>query len=611
MKRNIAYLLIALSVSSLFSIAIPTNSSVTVSAEISSNGRILSSPTQTSFYWVGKNWTIVDGTWNIANNKLYGSGSAEALITTFDNVQSDYSVTMDATIDTGTESSIVIRYIDANNYYWMGIGCWGHLFSIGRMLNGFPTEIKGSGLASNVQQDATYTLKALASANTLQLHVNETQVLQITDSTFAYGAFGIRTYSSSIQAFNISTTSAPAPQPAPAPGPNTSSFTVKAAQIWLSDIKVGSPSYIANWKNLLQGMGLNTVRLGSGIFGDTWGINMVDNPTTWAQHLEDCLTTLTGKDRFGNGVSTGINKVWWQGMGAPWGTEFGIYSGQGKNDGTNDCFPQLVSLNNQGAGWYFDPYVNGQGTNTWRFNLVSSYEKANGYPTTKAYLDKLAGNNALEHNFLADSRIFAWSPSNECGMGYGASDTYHWVIADMDYIKTKGGKTIADAPLYTYSPEWYDGFQEVAPLFAGHADYIEKHDYRVNPLLGHAFDSGRSPSYAWDVWRNDLQAFLTQEMYYANLNGFDENHVIMGEFGIWVGYSSSMGFTYDVSDGNSADYVSNYYQALEGAGFKIASYYTANGYPINTPVSFGIIIPKGDGTAIIHGGYDEIAAAYG
>ena len=176
------------------------------------------------------------------------------------------------------------------------------------------------------------------------------------------------------------------------------SFTVKAAQVALSNLTPGNPDYVANWAGILRGMGLNTVRVTSGGFGDCRGLNMVDNSATWAQHLEDALTTATGLNRFGSGTPTGISKVWWQSMGNPWGTDFGIFSGQG----TTSDYPCLVS--NQGK------------TVT---SLVTTYEKTNGYPTTKSYLDKLAGNNYLGPQFLTDPRILGWSPFNEGGMGNG------------------------------------------------------------------------------------------------------------------------------------------------------------------------------------------------
>jgi hypothetical protein len=165
------------------------------------------SPTPTTLSWAGKTWTIADGTWNVVNNKLFGSGSAEALITADNTAQSNYSVTMNTIINTGApqnESSIVIRYVNQSNFYWMGVGCFGHQYSIGRILNGVSTELAGSGSASNVEQGVTYTLTAIANSNVLTFYVNGTQVQQITDHSLATGKFGIRTYGSSIQTLDIS-----------------------------------------------------------------------------------------------------------------------------------------------------------------------------------------------------------------------------------------------------------------------------------------------------------------------------------------------------------------------------------------------------------------------
>ena len=164
-------------------------------------------PTSTTLTWAGKNWTITDGTWDVVNNKLFGSGSAEALITADNTAQSNYSVTMNTIINTGApqnESSIVIRYINPSNFYWMGVGCFGHQYSIGRILNGVPTELAGNGSASNVEQGVTYTLTAIANGNLLTFYVNGIQVQQITDNSLDTGKFGIRTYGSSIQTLDIS-----------------------------------------------------------------------------------------------------------------------------------------------------------------------------------------------------------------------------------------------------------------------------------------------------------------------------------------------------------------------------------------------------------------------
>jgi hypothetical protein len=65
------------------------------------------------------NWIIVDGIWNVENNTLFGSGSTEALITADNTAQTNYEITMIIIINGGLtriESSVVVRYVDANNF---------------------------------------------------------------------------------------------------------------------------------------------------------------------------------------------------------------------------------------------------------------------------------------------------------------------------------------------------------------------------------------------------------------------------------------------------------------------------------------------------------------
>jgi hypothetical protein len=397
----------------------------------------------------------------------------------------------------------------------------------------------------------------------------------------------------------------------------TSSFTIKSAQIAMSDIQSGSGTYLADWSTKFPGANINTVRLTVGCYGDTWGININNNPSNWAQNLENFLTLITGKNRSGVGTSTGITKVWWQAIGDPWSGCFGMYSGQGLSE-TNpnvwDRTPCLVAYSNLGAGWTLD-----SNTNTWRYSLISSYEKNNNYPTTKLFLDKLAGNNSLSYNFLNDSRILAWSPFNEAGMGQGTGDTYSWVTTVMSYIHTKGGLTIADCPIYDHPDiSWEISFRYTAPLFISYADYLETHNYCLtsqtyysSDSLEAAFNSGASPTNAWDAWKNYVINDLTPQMTWANYYGWDANHVILGEFGIWVGNGSDVGFSYNTSDQNSADYVKNFYAALVSVGFKCVNYYCLTGFPASWGlISYGILIRNTDGTTITHGGYNELKAAY-
>ena len=167
--------------------------------------------------WAGKTWTVSSGTWSTSNNRLLGSGSAVALITADNTAYTDYGIAVTSIVTAGQESGVVLRYIDDNNFYWMGIGCWGHQYSISRMQNGVATELSGQGSAASTQTGANYNLKALAVGNTLTLYVNDAQVLQTTDSSLGYGRFGIRTYGSSIQALDATLTPPPTPTPTEPP----------------------------------------------------------------------------------------------------------------------------------------------------------------------------------------------------------------------------------------------------------------------------------------------------------------------------------------------------------------------------------------------------------
>jgi hypothetical protein len=190
---------------------------------------VTSTPITSFFYWANKSWTITDGSWTVASNKLLGSGSTEALITADNTYGSNYAILMNTAVTSGVESSVVIRFVDANNFYWMGIGCWGHLYAIGRMLDGVPSELASYGFVSDVQTKTTYSLIAQVTGNILSFYVNGEQVLQTSDSALGSGGYGVRTFSSSVQVLDISTTTPPEPSPTPKPSPMSIVF---ADKVW-------------------------------------------------------------------------------------------------------------------------------------------------------------------------------------------------------------------------------------------------------------------------------------------------------------------------------------------------------------------------------------------
>jgi hypothetical protein len=151
-------------------------------------------------------WTIQKGSWSATSNILNGSATLEALVTAGNVAWTNYSVTVHTVINTGAatnQSDIVLRYVDGNNYYYMGVGSFGHQYSIAKVVNGVESEIASSGSISSITQNTSYKIKGTVNGNVLTLFVNDTQVLQITDNSLTAGALGVRTYASSIQILDI------------------------------------------------------------------------------------------------------------------------------------------------------------------------------------------------------------------------------------------------------------------------------------------------------------------------------------------------------------------------------------------------------------------------
>jgi hypothetical protein len=179
-------------------------------------------------------WTIVDGTWAIINGGVQGKSSAEALMYAGSKSWTTYQITAPVTIVAGGEASIVFRFSDSNNFYWTGIGPWGHQYSISKVVGGTYSEIVGSGSASS-NGAGTYTLEAVVQGSTIKLYVNTNLVLTSTDQTFASGAIGLRTFGTTMQIERISVfipapipTPTPSPTPTPTPTPTTTTTPTSA-----------------------------------------------------------------------------------------------------------------------------------------------------------------------------------------------------------------------------------------------------------------------------------------------------------------------------------------------------------------------------------------------
>ena len=141
-------------------------------------------------------WTVINGAWNAANGMLQGTSSVggEGLIWAGDRGWTNYGVTANVSGVNSREASLVVRYMGPKDFYWLGLGCWGHKYSISKVLNGVPQELTSFGLASELEANKWYLISAVAVDNVLQLFVNNVKVLEWQDTSLSTGAIGFRNW---------------------------------------------------------------------------------------------------------------------------------------------------------------------------------------------------------------------------------------------------------------------------------------------------------------------------------------------------------------------------------------------------------------------------------
>lgn len=300
--------------------------------------------------------------------------------------------------------------------------------------------------------------------------------------------------------------------------PSPSQFIIKAANLPLSTITPGSSSYVSNWASILHSLGINSLRLYD---GQLWHINMVQNPTTWATGLDSLLTHI---------ANAGF-KCYFYALSDPWGGELGI------NDASYPASYQPMEMN-----------------------------------LAKSYIDKLAGNNSLNHNFITDPRILMWSVSNEVDFGNPSSPNsyYYWTVEMCDYIKSKGGKTTIPSPRLNNGYDLYT--PQTTPMLTGHVDFLEMHMYGIWQLASY-YSLGNN-QYNWTSWEEWLKGVLS-----TAVNGrgpFDMDHVLLGEFGLWRGSGSDSGLTaYSFTDQNRVDYYAHYFNVINQLEIKNVCFHYA------------------------------------
>jgi hypothetical protein len=145
-------------------------------------------------------WNVSDGSWSVQNGILEGSSSQHGLIYVGDAAWKDCTFTAKLKIAEDSEytEAAVAFFVDPNNFYWAGLGCWGHRVSISARVSGVWRELAFSGDVADVERDVWYVLTVEVSGGTIMLYVDGSLELSINDSTFVSGSVGIRVWDSHV-----------------------------------------------------------------------------------------------------------------------------------------------------------------------------------------------------------------------------------------------------------------------------------------------------------------------------------------------------------------------------------------------------------------------------
>jgi len=289
-----------------------------------------------------------------------------------------------------------------------------------------------------------------------------------------------------------------------------SAFQIRGASVTLNCFSPTARNYQQNAWQLLKNLSINTVRVWPGIEGDWWHLGIKRYPDEWAQNLDYFLAEA---DEHGM-------KVMFLSLGSSYGTLFGI---------------------------------------------VSPGDTAGPYPSTpideaKAMIDQMAGDNPLEHDFITDPRVLGWKTSNEVNIGDPV--ILEWNLELCDYIRSKGGKAWLSSPSTYVGGTFFEGlkFSETESLLRGHVDYLEIHLYEVRDFVNY-LDKDYNQMY--NHMKNLIQDFMLD-----GRGDFSIDQLILGEFGIWRGYGSDLGYTGSFTDEERQIYYQAVLDASRDIGIK-------------------------------------------
>lgn len=384
------------------------------------------------------------------------------------------------------------------------------------------------------------------------------------------------------------------------------SFNLRAGQVNIDIFNPASSEHVPNWANQLRSWNVNGLRLGGGRLGISWQISPWTNPN-WASELDRLLATIYSEPT----ADGGHFKAWFQCLDSMWGGALGLDDiGLGWRynhpprlvylDWNQSSPPSTKGFPSYLSNWYYDPTPH-----CWYHDLQCTNPLG---ADTKYLIDKLAdayvSPSDPHHNFFTDPRIWVWSIANESTMGAPngsggivTDSIYDWEMGFNDYVHQKGGKTMANCPIYGTGGDWLLDMALTVPFYEGKTDYFEIHDYGD---MSYLYSNPKD----WQGWQNTLLNRLNHQL--QSSGSFGADRTVLGEWGLVHGTWSDFGGVTYMGDQDCVEWVTRYFAVLKQIGWKNLSYYGIYADAVEPPQYEMISVP--DGTELA--GSEVIKANY-
>ena len=164
-------------------------------------------------------WNVSSGGWSVQNGTLEGFSTSDGLIYAGNATWTDCTFTAEVKFagdSVTSEAALAFCVSDPNNFYYAGLGCFGHRVSISRHVSNVWQELAFSGDTAEVERDVWYVLSVEVSGGSISMYLDGSLQLSVEDSTLVLGSVGIRIWDSHVIVDYVTAVGFPASQGQPA-----------------------------------------------------------------------------------------------------------------------------------------------------------------------------------------------------------------------------------------------------------------------------------------------------------------------------------------------------------------------------------------------------------